>query len=165
MHRERSQPKAVNKESNRPTGSTLPGTLYIVSSSIGDLDDITIRALRVLKTVSIIASEDPALTQALLAHHHVTNTVTSYGLRNLDEKVVLLLDHLKEGHHVALVSDCGILVIYDPGSELVRNAHREGILVRSVSGSSVLTAAIAISGYSGDALLFEGYLPRTSHSL
>jgi 16S rRNA (cytidine1402-2'-O)-methyltransferase len=165
MVRERSQPKARNNHGNRATGSTPPGTLYVVSSPIGDLDDITIRALRVLKTVSIIASEDPAATQALLAHHHVTNTVTSYGPRNIAEKVALLLIHLKKGHHVALVSDSGTPVIYDPGCQLIRAAHRAGIPVRSVPGPSALTAALAISGCSGDALLFEGHLPRTSHSL
>lgn len=165
MLRERSQPKARKNHGNRTTGSTPPGTLYVVSSPIGDLDDITIRALRVLKTVSIIASEEPTTTQALLAHHHVTNTVTSYGPRNLDEKVALLLIHLKNGHDVALVSDCGTPVIYDPGCQLIRAAHRAGIPVRSVPGPSALTAALAISGCSGDALLFEGHLPRSGNSL
>lgn len=164
MVRERSQPKSA-KDGDRPTASAQSGTLYVVSSPIGDLDDITIRALRILKTVSIIASEDPVATQALLAHHYATGTVTSYGPRNLEEKVALLLNRLKKGHDVALVSDCGTPVIYDPGCQLIEAAHRAGIPVRSVPGPSALTAAIAISGYSGDALLFEGHLPRLGHSL
>ena len=147
-------------------GSAMPGTLYVVSTPIGDPDDITIRALRVLKTVSIIASEDPKATQSLLAHHHhATGTVTSYGPRNLDEKISLLLTHLGKGHDVALVSDCGTPVIFDPGCQLINEAHRAGIPVRSVPGPSALTAAIAISGYSGDALLFEGRVPPQGYSL
>ncbi len=165
MLRERSQPKPRKKDGNRPMGSAPPGTLYVVSTPIGDPDDITIRALRVLRAVSIIASEDPTATQALLAHHHATRTVTSYGPRNLDEKISLLLNHLGKGHDVALVSDCGTPVIFDPGCQLINEAHRAGIPVRSVPGPSALTAAIAISGYSGDALLFEGLLPPEGYSL
>lgn len=147
------------------SGSDQSGTLYVVGTPIGNLDDITIRALRILRTVSIIASEDPAATQALLAHHRASGTVTSYGPRNLEEKVALLLSRLKDGYDVALVSDCGTPVIYDPGCQLIKAAHRAGIPIRSVPGPSALTAAIAISGCSGDSLLFEGHLPRLRHSL
>lgn len=142
-----------------------PGTLYVVSTPIGDPDDLTLRAIRTLKTVSIIASEDPSATQALLAHHRISGTVTSYGPRNLEEKVALLLNRLRKGHDVALVSDCGTPVIYDPGCRLIDAAHRAGIPVRSVPGPSALTAAIAISGCSGDALLFEGDVTHLGHNL
>jgi len=164
MVREGSQPKS-GKEGDQSSGSAQSGTLYVVGTPIGNLDDITIRALRILGTVSIIASEDPAATQALLAHHRTAGTVTSYGPRNLGEKVALLLSRLKEGYDVALVSDSGTPVIYDPGSHLIKEAHRAGIPVRSVPGPSALTAAVAISGCSGDSLLFEGRLPRPRHSL
>jgi 16S rRNA (cytidine1402-2'-O)-methyltransferase len=136
-----------------------------VSSPIGDPDDISIRALRILKTVSIIASENPAATQALLAHHQTTGTITSYGPRNLDDKVALLLNHLRKGHDVALVSECGTPVIYDPGCQLISEAHRGGIPVRAVPGPSALTAAVAVSGCPGDAFVFEGHLPRPGRSL
>ena len=165
MLRERSQPKPGKKHGSRPMGSAPPGTLYVVSTPIGDPDDLTIRALRVLGAVSIIASEDPTATQALLAHHHATGTVTSYGPRNLDEKISLLLTHLGKGQDVALVSDCGTPVIFDPGCQLINEAHRTGIPVRAVPGPSALTAAMAISGYSGDALLFEGRVPPPGNSL
>jgi 16S rRNA (cytidine1402-2'-O)-methyltransferase len=165
MVREGSQPKSGKKNENQPSGQALSGTLYVVSSPIGDPDDITIRALRILKSVSIIASENPAATQALLAHHHTTGTITSYGPRNLDDKVALLLHHLKQGHDVALVSDCGTPVIYDPGCQLIREAHRAGIPVRAVPGPSALTAAVAVSGCAGDSLVFEGHLPRPGRSL
>ncbi len=161
---ERSQPKARQID-DQPTRSVPPGTLYIVSTPIGDLDDITIRAIRTLKTVSIIVSEDPSATQALLAHHHITGTVTSYGPRHLEEKVALLLHRLKKGHDVALVSDAGTPVIYDPGCRLIDAARHAGIRVKSVPGPSALTAAISVSGYSGDALLFEGHLPPLGHTL
>lgn len=165
MVREGSQPKASKKDSNLPTGQALSGTLYVVSIPIGNLDDITIRALRILQNVSIIASENPAETQALLAHHHATGTITSYGPRNLDDKVALLLNHLRKGHDVALVSDCGTPVIYDPGCQLISEAHRGGIPVRAVPGASALTAAVAVSGCPGDAFVFEGHLPRPGRSL
>jgi 16S rRNA (cytidine1402-2'-O)-methyltransferase len=164
MVREGSQPKSGN-DGDQLSGPAESGILYVVSTPIGNLDDITIRALRILRTVSIIASEDPVATQTLLAHHHATGTVTSYGPRNLEEKVALLLNRLKKGHDVALTSDCGTPVIYDPGCQLIEAAHRAGIPVRSVPGPSALTAAIAISGCSGDALLFQGHVPRLGHSL
>lgn len=161
---ERSQPKAGQVD-DQPTRSVPPGTLYVVSTPIGDPDDITIRAIRTLKTVSIIASEDPSSTQALLAHHHISGTITSYDPRNLEEKAALLLHRLKKGHDVALVSDAGTPVIYDPGCRLIDAARHAGIRVKSVPGSSALTAAISVSGYSGDALLFEGRLPRQGRNL
>jgi 16S rRNA (cytidine1402-2'-O)-methyltransferase len=165
MDREWSQPKAAGQGDDERTRSAPPGTLYVVSIPLGDPDDMTIRAIRTLNTVSVIASEDPAATQALLAHHHITGTVTSYGPRNLDEKIALLLNRLKKGHDVALVSDCGTPVIYDPGCRLIDAAHHARIPVKSVPGPSALTAAISISGYSGDAIIFEGHLPRSKYPL
>jgi 16S rRNA (cytidine1402-2'-O)-methyltransferase len=165
MDQEGSQPKTAGQDDDERTRSAAPGTLYVVSTPLGDPDDMTVRAIRTLNTVSVIASEDPAATQALLAHHHITGTVTSYGPRNLDGKIALLLDRLKKGHDVALVSDCGTPVIYDPGCRLIDAAHRAEIPVRSVPGPSALTAAMSVSGCSGDAILFEGHLPRTKHRL
>lgn len=164
MVRERSQPKS-GRDDGQPCGSAQSGCLYVVSTPIGNPEDITIRALRILRTVSIIASEDPGATQALLAHHHAIGNVTSYGPRNLDEKIALLLDRLQRGYDVALVSDCGTPVVYDPGCRLIKVAHRAGIPVRSVPGPSALTAAISISGCSGDSFLFGGHLPKSRRSL
>lgn len=164
MVREGSQPNA-GRDDHQLTRSARLGTLYVVSTPIGNPDDITIRAIRTLKTVTIIASEDPSATQALLAHHHISGTITSYGPRNLEEKIALLLNRLKKGHDVALVSDCGTPVIYDPGGQLIDAAHRAKIPVKSVPGPSALTAAISVSGSSGDDLLFEGHLPRSGHTL
>ncbi len=142
-----------------------PGTLYVVSTPIGHPDDITLRALTTLRHVEVIASEDPLMTQALLAHHGITASVTSYGPLNRHEKVLLLLHRLTQGQDVALVSDNGTPVIYDPGSLFVAAAHQAGIPVKAIPGPTTMTAAAAISGFSGDAIIFEGHLPSTSHRL
>ena len=153
----------------RVTGRTIPssppGTLYVVGSPIGHPDDITLRALATLRRVTVIASEDPRVTQALLAHHGITATVTSYGPINRHEKVRLLLHRLMQGQDITLVSDNGTPVIYDPGSLLVAAAHQAGIPVKVIPGPSSMTAAPAISGFSGDAIIFEGHLPPTSRHL
>jgi len=145
--------------------SSSPGTLYVVGSPIGHPDDITIRALATLRRVTVIAAEDPRVTQALLAHHGITATVTSYGPFNRHEKMLLLLHRLMQGQDVALVSDNGTPVIYDPGSLFVAAAHQAGIPVKVIPGPSTMTAALAISGFSGDAIIFEGHLPSTSRRL
>jgi len=145
--------------------SPSTGTLYIVSMPIGHPDDITLRALATLRYATVVASEDTRVTQALLAHHGITATITSYGPLNRDEKIQLLLHRLMQGQDVALVSDNGTPIIYDPGSRLVAAAHQAGIPVRAIPGPSTLTTAAAISGFSGDAIIFEGRLPSTSHRL
>ena len=145
--------------------SRPPGTLYVISTPIGHPDDITLRALATLRVVTIIASEDPRATQALLAHHDITATVTSYGPFNRLDKARLLLHRLTQGQDVALVSDNGTPVIYDPGSLFVAAAHQAGIPVTIIPGPSTMTAAAAISGFSGDAIIFEGHLPSTSRRL
>ncbi len=145
--------------------SPSTGTLYVVSMPIGHPDDITLRALATLRHVTVVTSEDPRVTQALLAHHGITATITSYGPLNRDEKIRLLLHRLTQGQDVALVSDNGTPVIFDPGTRLVAAAHQAGIPVKAIPGPSTLTTAAAISGFSGDAIIFEGRLPSTSHRL
>ncbi len=145
--------------------SPSTGTLYVVSMPIGHPDDITLRALATLRHVTVVTSEDPRVTQALLAHHGITATITSYGPLNRDEKIRLLLHRLTQGQDVALVSDNGTPVIFDPGTRLVAAAHQAGIPVKAIPGPSTLTTAVAISGFSGDAIIFEGRLPSTSHRL
>lgn len=153
------------KLNGKTATSRLSGTLYIVGTPIGHPDDVTLRALAILRSVSIIASEDPRETQQLLTHHGITATVTSYGPLNRQEKVPLLLHRLTQGQDVALVSDNGSPVIYDPGSLLVAAAHHAGIPVKAIPGPSAMTAATTISGFSGDAIVFEGHLPATSDRL
>lgn len=161
MARDGSQPN--DRGENRwATTSRSSGTLYVVGTPIGHPDDISIRALGILQHVAVIASEDPRVTQALLAHHGISTTITSYGPLNRHEKMLLLLHRLRQGQDIALVSDNGTPVIYDPGSLLVAAAHYAKIPVKAIPGPSAVTAAIAISGLSGDAIIFEGHLPSTS---
>lgn len=141
------------------------GTLFIVGTPIGSPDDLTIRALTILRGVSIIAAEAPRATQALLARHGISATITGYGPRNCEEKIAVLLHHLREGQNIAFVSDSGMPVVYDPGRLLIAAAHEGGYPVTIVPGPSALTAAVALSGYSGDRILFEGRLPGTSRLL
>lgn len=149
----------------RTTTTHPTGTLYVVSIPIGHPDDITLRALATLRFASVVASEDPRATQMLLAHHGITAIITSYGPHNRDAKIRLLLLRITQGENVVLVSDNGTPIIYDPGSQLVDAAHQAGIPVKAVPGPSPMTAAIAISGFSGDAIIFEGKLPPTGRRL
>ena len=164
MARDGSQPNDRGVE-GQTTLSNPPGTLYVVSTPIGHPDDITLRALATLRHVTVIASEDPRVTQALLAHHGITATVTSYGPFQRHEKVLRLLHRLIQGQDVALVSDNGTPVIYDPGSLFVAAAQQAGIPVKVIPGPSIITAAPAISGFSGDTIIFEGHIPSTSRRL
>jgi 16S rRNA (cytidine1402-2'-O)-methyltransferase len=164
MAREGSQPNDRGM-GGRMITSRSTGTLYVVSTPIGHPDDITLRALATLRRATVVASENPRVTQALLAHHGITAIVTSYGPFNRHEKMLLLLHRLTQGQDIALVSDNGTPVIYDPGSLLVAAAHQAGIPVKAIPGPSTITAATAISGFSGDAIIFEGHLPSTSRRL
>jgi len=160
MQRERSQqnadPGMTSGDQNIKTG-----ILYVVGMPIGHLDDMSLRALRILGESDLIASEDPAATQRLLLHHGVATALTSYGPIHLEEKVAILIDRLQRGARIALVSDCGSPVIADPGSLLVASAHVHGIQVISVPGPSALTAAVAVAGLSCDSFFFQGQLPET----
>ncbi|MEO8339404.1 MAG: ribosomal RNA small subunit methyltransferase I [Nitrospirota bacterium] len=164
MAQDGSQPNARGTRGLTTTPRST-GILYIVSTPIGHPDDITLRALATLRRDIVVAAENPRSTQALLAHHGITATVTSYGPSNLHEKVEILLHRLLQGQDVALVSDNGTPVIYDPGSVFVTAAHQAGIQVKAIPGPSTITAAVAISGFSGDALVFEGHIPSTGRPL
>jgi 16S rRNA (cytidine1402-2'-O)-methyltransferase len=163
MARQKSQ-QTSGKASGPPNGRRHSGTLFIIGTPIGSPDDLTIRARTVLGQVSIVAAENPLVTQALLSHHGISATITSYGRSDTD-KIAILLDRLTAGHDIALVSDCGMPVIYDPGRLLITAARDGGYRVTVIPGPSAVTAAAALSGYSGDRLLFIGRLPRTRSRL
>lgn len=137
----------------------MPGSLYIVSTPIGNPDDLTLRALSTLKTVAVIAAEDPQCTQALLVRHGITTPLTSYQNDNKEEKVPVLIQRLQEGLNVALVSDAGTPAIVDPGALLIHEALKQNIPVVSVPGPSALLAALTASGLPGEAFVFIGVLP------
>ena len=135
------------------------GTLYIVSTPIGNLEDITLRALKVLGSVRIIAAEDTRHTQKLLHHYDIHTPQTSYHDHNKEEKSAVLIDKLKEGHDIALVSDAGTPGISDPGYYLINRAIDENIKITPIPGPTASIAALSISGLPTDAFVFEGFLP------
>jgi len=147
------------------SSSPEPGTLYIVSTPIGHPDDLSLRALRTLSVVSIVAAENPAETQKLLAHHGIHAVVTSYGPGNLAEKVSLLIDRLRRGQDIALVVDGGTPVIHDPGQLLIAAVHNSRLPITILPGPSIITASMALSGYSGDRFVFAGKLPQADRLL
>lgn len=138
----------------------MAGLLYIVSTPIGNLEDISFRALRVLKEAAIIAAEDTRHTKHLLSHYGIPTPMTSYHDFNKEEKAPVLVERLREGQSVALVSDAGTPAISDPGYFLITQALGAGIRVVPVPGPSALLAALAASGLPSDAFVYEGFLPR-----
>ncbi len=138
------------------------GTLYIVSTPIGNLEDITLRALRILKDVDLVAAEDTRHTGLLLRHFGIRTQLTSYFEGNELKKREFFLSRLKEGAQIAVVSDAGTPGISDPGFRLVQIAIQNQIPVVPVPGPSALIAALSVSGLPTDAFLFKGFLPHKS---
>jgi 16S rRNA (cytidine1402-2'-O)-methyltransferase len=137
----------------------MPGTLYIVATPIGNLDDITLRALRVLKEVDVVAAEDTRHTQVLLDHYGIQRPLTSYHEHNERTKAEDLVKRLLEGQDIALVSDAGTPAISDPGFRLVAQAVDAGIRIIPLPGASALTAVLSAAGLPTDRVAFEGFLP------
>lgn len=135
------------------------GVLYVVATPLGNLEDITLRAIRILKSVSLIACEDTRHTAVLLRAHAITTPTTSYFEHNERWKGDRILESLRAGRDVALVSDAGTPGVSDPGYRLVRDARSEGIAVIPVPGPSAAIAALSVSGLPTDRFLFVGFLP------
>ena len=134
-------------------------SLYVVATPIGNLEDLTLRALRVLGEVDTIAAEDTRVTRKLLARYEIRTPVTSYHEHNKHSKLPALLEMLKS-KDVALVSDAGMPAINDPGSELVAAASEAGVAVVPIPGASAVTSAIAVSGLDVDSFVYLGFLRR-----
>jgi 16S rRNA (cytidine1402-2'-O)-methyltransferase len=139
----------------------LMNTLYIVATPIGNLEDISLRALRILKEVRLIAAEDTRKTSRLLNHYQITTPMTSYYEHNKLVKLNRMLEYLEQGD-MALVSEAGMPGISDPGYELVAAAIGQGIPVVPVPGASAVTTALAVSGLPTDRFTFLGFLPNKS---
>jgi 16S rRNA (cytidine1402-2'-O)-methyltransferase len=137
----------------------MAGVLYVVATPIGNLEDITLRALRVLKEVNRIAAEDTRHTQTLLNHYGITTPLTSYHEHNERSKVRSLIERLARGENIALVSDAGTPAISDPGYRLVSAAIREKLSVVPIPGASAALAVLSASGLPSDRFAFEGFLP------
>jgi len=137
------------------------GTLYLVASPVGNLGDITHRAVEILKLVDIIAAEDTRHTKRLLDHCEVkAKRLTSYHAHNVERKTSALISDLREGKSVALVSDAGAPGISDPGAVLVRAAVEEGVTICPIPGPSAPILAVTASGFPSHRFVFEGFLPR-----
>ncbi len=135
-------------------------TLYVVATPIGNLEDITLRALRILKEVDLIACEDTRLTKRLLDHYQITTPTVSYHQHSKVAKIDFLISELKQGKNIALVTNAGTPGISDPGGLLVKAAVEAGIKIESVPGPSALAAALSVSGLPTDRFLFLGFLPH-----
>ena len=136
------------------------GTLYIVATPIGNLEDITLRALRVLKEVSLIAAEDTRVTRKLLSHYDIHTPQTAYHQHSRGRRAEEIIERLKAGDDVALVSDAGTPGISDPGHELIAFAIEEGISIISVPGPNALITALVVSGLPTAHFAFDGFPPR-----
>jgi len=137
----------------------MAGTLYLVATPIGNLEDITLRALRVLREVDLIACEDTRHTRKLLDHYGIHKPTLSYHEHNEALRSGELLAKLRQGTSVALVSDAGTPLVSDPGYRLVTRAIESGITIEPVPGASAILAALTASGLPTDAFLFGGFLP------
>ncbi|MEH1793726.1 16S rRNA (cytidine(1402)-2'-O)-methyltransferase [Nostoc sp.] len=136
-----------------------PGTLYVVGTPIGNLEDITFRAVRILQTVDIIAAEDTRHTGKLLQHFQVKTPQVSYHEHNRTSRIPELLEHLVNNKAIALVSDAGMPGISDPGYELVKACIEAGISVVPIPGASAAITALSASGLPTNRFVFEGFLP------
>ena len=137
----------------------MPGTLFVVATPIGNLEDITARALRVLGEVSLIAAEDTRRTAHLLARYAITTPMTSLHEHNEEKKGASLVGRLRHGESIALVSDAGTPTVSDPGHRFIAAAIEAGIRVEPIPGPSAALAALAVSGLPTDTFLFLGFPP------
>jgi 16S rRNA (cytidine1402-2'-O)-methyltransferase len=140
--------------------SSMSGTLFVVATPIGNLEDLTPRARQTLATVDLIAVEDTRHTGRLLSHFGVKTRLLALHDHNENELAELVVDELVQGKSIALVSDAGTPLVSDPGYRLVQAAHRRGIRVSPIPGASAVTAALSIAGLPTDRFCFEGFLPK-----
>lgn len=145
---------------NIPKGSTAPGTLFVLATPIGHMEDVTLRAIRTLKEVALIAAEDTRHTRKLLTRYDIGTRLTSYHDHNKEKRTPGLVKKLKSGDSIALVSDAGTPSISDPGHYLVRAAIQAAIPVVPIPGASALVAALSVSGLPTDSFVFVGFPTR-----
>lgn len=140
----------------------MPGTLYVVATPIGNLEDLTVRARRVLSEVDVIACEDTRHARVLLSHYGIATPMLSYHEQNERTRAAELVARLRRGEDVALISDAGTPALSDPGFPLIREAIEAGIAVVAVPGPNAALAALAVAGLPVNRFLFLGFLPRRS---
>ena len=138
------------------------GKLYVVATPIGNLADFSYRAIEILKMVDLIAAEDTRHVKMLLQHYAINNKLISVHQHNEEQVAPGLIEKIKQGQNIALVSDAGTPLLSDPGMPLVRMARQEGVDVSPIPGACALIAALSVSGLPVTRFTFEGFLPRTS---
>jgi 16S rRNA (cytidine1402-2'-O)-methyltransferase len=153
------QSRAAHSRLGSERTDGLSGTLFVVATPIGNLEDITLRALRVLREVDLVACEDTRRTRALLSHFDIHKPTVSYYEHNKLARGPQLLRDLTAGRSIALVTDAGTPGISDPGQRLVREARAEGITVVPIPGVSAVVTALSASGLDADGFVFDGFLP------
>ncbi len=141
------------------------GTLYIVATPVGNLEDITFRAVKTLKEVDLIAAEDTRHSKKLLLHYNIETKLISCHEHNEADKTAPIINYLKDGGDIALISDAGTPTISDPGYKLVTTAAREGIRIIPIPGCSAAIAGLSVSGLPTDSFLFLGFLPKKQQKL
>ena len=137
----------------------MAGTLYVVGTPIGNLADLTFRAEKILRTVDLIAAEDTRTSRKLLGHYDIDTPLIAYHDNNEINQAKKLVDKLKKGNSIAIISDAGTPCISDPGYRVVNLANKKGIETITIPGPSSITAALSISGIPTDHFYFEGFLP------
>ena len=153
----------ANPELRRdPDGTAKPGTLFVVATPIGNLEDITLRALRIFREVALVAAEDTRRTLNLFRHYAIQTPLVSLHEHNEEQRIGLILDRIRGGDDVALVSDAGTPGISDPGALLVRAARKSGIRVDPIPGPSAVTAVLSGSGLAFERFAFAGFPPSRS---
>ena len=143
----------------------MAGQLFVVATPLGNLEDLTFRALRILREADLVACEYTRQTMKLLRRYDLRKELVSYFEPNEGRRIPLLIDRLKKGQKVALVSDAGTPAISDPGYRLVREAIKEGVAVVPIPGPSAATAALSASGLPTHRFLFLGFAPAKAHAL
>ena len=136
------------------------GFLYIVGTPIGNLNDLSNRALNILKNVSLIACEDTRQTKKIMSKFNFSNSVISFNQHNSFQKIQRLINNLKDGKSLALVSDAGMPSICDPGEDLIKRAKSEGLNIICIPGPCAAITALVSSGFPSSKFIFEGFLPK-----
>jgi len=147
---------------NKRTNYQMCGKLYVVATPIGNLADFSYRAVEILKAVDLIAAEDTRHVKMLLQHYAISNKLLALHQHNEEKAAPGLIEKIKSGMNIALVSDAGTPLLSDPGMPLVKLARQEGIEVSPIPGACALIAALSVSGLPVTRFIFEGFLPRTS---
>ncbi len=147
------------KSKDKEVEKLVPG-LYVVGTPIGNLKDITLRAIETLKSVDVIACEDTRVSQKLLNHYGISKPLISYHEHNKEERSREIIRMIEKGKRVALISDAGMPGISDPGFYIIREMRRHGLQVTVIPGPTAFVAALVVSGLPTDKFVYEGFLPR-----